>query len=50
LRGVHQDVIFHQVNEPGRMRLSDFTGVAEHALTLAGQFLNHRLMPAPISN
>jgi hypothetical protein len=43
LHGAERDVIFRQVPEPGRMALSDFTDVAELAVTLAGQPFAHRL-------
>lgn len=41
--GPEQEVIFRQVHEPGRMGLSDFTDMAELAVTIAGIPLNHRL-------
>lgn len=43
LHGPEQEVIFRQVHEPGRMGLSDFTDMADLAITLAGQPLDHRL-------
>ena len=43
LHGAEQEVIFRQVQEPGRMGLSDFTDMAELAVTLAGERLDHRL-------
>ncbi|WP_085985156.1 IS21 family transposase [Microvirga lotononidis] len=43
LHGPEQEVIFRQVHEPGRMGLSDFTDMADLAITLAGQPLEHRL-------
>ena len=42
LHGPEQEVIFRQVHEPGRMGLSDFTDMAELAITVAGQPLDHR--------
>ena len=41
--GPEQEVIFRQTHEPGRMGLSDFTDMADLAITLAGQPLDHRL-------
>ena len=43
LHGAEQEVMFRQVHEPGRMGLSDFTGMAELAVTIAGAPLDHRL-------
>ena len=43
LHGPEQEVIFRQVHEPGRMGLSDFTDMADLAVTIAGQPLDHRL-------
>jgi hypothetical protein len=43
LHGAEQEVIFRQVHEPGRMGLSDFTDMAELAVTVAGERLDHRL-------
>ena len=43
LHGPEQEVIFRQVHEPGRMGLSDFTDMADLAITVAGQPLEHRL-------
>ena len=43
LHGAEQEVIFRQTHEPGRMGLSDFTGMAELAITIAGLSLDHRL-------
>jgi len=43
IHGEEQDVIFRQAHEPGRMGLSDFTDVAEFAITIAGIALEHRL-------
>jgi transposase InsO family protein len=43
LHGPEQEVIFRQVHEPGRMGLSDFTDMADRAVTIAGQPLDHRL-------
>ena len=41
--GPEQEVIFRQVHEPGRMGLSDFTDMADLAVTIAGVYLDHRL-------
>jgi len=41
--GPEQEVIFRQTHEPGRMGLSDFTDMADLAITLAGEPLDHRL-------
>jgi transposase InsO family protein len=43
LHGPEQEVIFRQVHEPGRMGLSDFTDMADLAVTVAGEPLDHRL-------
>jgi transposase InsO family protein len=43
LNGPDRDVIFRQEHPPGRMGLSDFTDVAELAITIAGEPLVHRL-------
>ena len=43
LHGPEHDVIFRQEHPPGRMGLSDFTDVAELAITIAGLALAHRL-------
>ncbi|MEO8654667.1 MAG: IS21 family transposase [Ramlibacter sp.] len=43
IHGREQDVIFRQVHEPGRMGLSDFTGMGGTAITIVGQPLDHRL-------
>jgi hypothetical protein len=43
LHGPDQEVIFRQIHEPGRMGLSDFTDMADLAVTVAGQPLDHRL-------
>jgi len=42
LNGAPQEVIF-QTHEPGRMGLSDFTDMADAAVTVAGSLLDHRL-------
>ena len=42
LHGADQEVIFRQVHEPGRMGLSDFTGMAGLGVTIAGDRLDHR--------
>ncbi len=43
LHGADKDVIFRQVQEPGRQGLSDFTELKDIAVTIAGQVLEHRL-------
>jgi len=43
LHGANQEVIFRQIHEPGRMGLSDFTDMADLAVTIAGVRLDHRL-------
>ena len=43
LHGADRDVIFRQTHEPGRMGLSDFTDMADLAVTIAGAPLDHRL-------
>ena len=43
LHGAEREVIFRQVQEPGRMGLSDFTDMADLGITVAGQSLTHRL-------
>ena len=43
LHGEEQEVIFRQVQEPGRLGLSDFTDMAALGITVARQVLDHRL-------
>src|SRR5580700_8233179 len=43
LHGKDRDVIFRQVQEPGRMGLSDFTEMGDLAVRVAGITLEHRL-------
>ncbi len=43
LHGPEQEVIFRQAHAPGRMGLSDFTDMADLAITIAGEPLDHRL-------
>ncbi len=43
IHGPEQEVVFRQVHEPGRMGLSDFTEMADLAVTIAGAPLDHRL-------
>ncbi|MDN5939415.1 MAG: IS21 family transposase [Salinisphaera sp.] len=43
LHGEDQDIIFRQVHQPGCLGLSDFTDMADLAITVAGQLLDHRL-------
>ncbi len=41
--GPERDVIFRQEHAPGRLGLSDFTGMGEFGITIAGAPLGHRL-------
>lgn len=43
LHGPDQEVVFRQLHPPGQQALSDFTDVAELAVTITGQLLDHRL-------
>ena len=43
IHGPEQEVIFRQVHEPGRMGLSDFTDMADLAVTVSEEALDHRL-------
>ena len=43
VNGPDQAVIFRQTHEPGRLGLSDFTDMADLAVRIAGQPLDHRL-------
>jgi hypothetical protein len=43
LNGEDRDVIFRQVQEPGRMGLSDFTEMGDLTVRVAGVDLDHRL-------
>ena len=43
LHGADKDVIFRQVQEPGRQGLSDFTELKGLVVTIAGEALDHRL-------
>jgi hypothetical protein len=43
LHGPDQEVIFRQEHAPGRLGLSDFTDLADLAVTIAGERLEHRL-------
>ncbi len=43
VHGEEQDVIFHQVHEPGRLGLSDFTEMDSLEITVSGAALDHRL-------
>ena len=43
LHGKERDVIFRQVQEPGRMGLSDFTEMGDLAVRIGGVELDHRL-------
>jgi len=43
LYGPEQEIIFRQIQEPGRMGLSDFTDMADLTVTVTGILLDHRL-------
>jgi hypothetical protein len=43
LNGQDREVIFRQVQEPGRMGLSDFTEMGDLAVKVSGLLLDHRL-------
>lgn len=43
LNGAEQDVIFRQEHPPGRLGLSDFTGMGDRRVSIAGATLDHRL-------
>ena len=43
LNGPNRDVIFRQEHPPGRIGLSDFTGMGGLGITIAGQPFDHRL-------
>jgi hypothetical protein len=43
IHGEEQEVIFRQVQVPGRMGLSDFTDMGHAGISIAGQPLDHRL-------
>jgi len=43
LHGADKEVIFRQVQEPGRLGLSDFTELKDIEITIAGEPLEHRL-------
>src|ERR1700693_6086712 len=43
MKGQDRDVIFRQVQEPGRMGLSDFTEMGDLAVRISGIELDHRL-------
>ena len=43
MNGKDRDVIFRQVQEPGRLGLSDFTEMGDLAVRVAGADLDHRL-------
>jgi hypothetical protein len=43
LNGTERDVIFRQEHSPGRLRLSDFTDMGDHGISIAGLPLDHRL-------
>src|SRR5271156_1159786 len=43
LNGQDREVIFRQVQEPGRMGLSDFTEMGDLAVRVSGVVLDHRL-------
>ena len=43
LNGAEQDVIFRQEHPPGRLGWSDFTGMGDRGVSIAGVLLDHRL-------
>jgi len=43
LHGADKEVMFRQVQEPGRQGLSDFTKLKDVTVTIAGEALEHRL-------
>jgi hypothetical protein len=43
LHGADRDVMFRQIQQPGRMGLSDFTDVSDLGVIIGGQRLEHRL-------
>src|SRR5262249_23456255 len=43
LNGAEREVIFRQEHPPGRSGLSDFTGMGDHSISIAGVPLDHRL-------
>src|SRR5699024_9581018 len=43
IHGADRDVSFRQVQQPGRLGLSDFTDMAALRVIVAGQLLDHRL-------
>ena len=43
LHGADRDVMFRQIQQPGRMGLSDFTDVGDLGVIVGGQHLEHRL-------
>src|SRR4029077_3822054 len=43
LNGAEQDVIFRQEHPPGRLGLSDFTGMGDRGVSIAGAPFDHRL-------
>jgi hypothetical protein len=43
LNGAEQDVVFRQEHPPGRLGLSDFTGMSDLGISIAGVPLDHRL-------
>jgi hypothetical protein len=43
IHGAEREVIFRQVHEPGRLGLSDFTGMDDAGITIQGQAFDHRL-------
>ena len=43
IHGADQEVIFRQIHEPGQMGLSDFTGMGDLEVRIAGVLLDHRL-------
>jgi len=43
LHGPDKEVMFRQVQQPGRQGLSDFTEISDFTVTIAGETLDHRL-------
>lgn len=43
LHGADRDVMFRQIQQPGRMGLSDFTDASDLGVIVAGRLLDHRL-------
>lgn len=43
VHGPDKEIMFRQVQEPGRLGLSDFTEITDFSVTIAGEILTHRL-------